>query len=121
MRVIAHNVEYYISMRDQPRTFESEPQQLGQPTNGIGGGNLENSLWIFDGSELKAWPDMEPVFKAISAGLSRELPPAVSVPVDFYPLSVLLQKAIVLGVESDLIQRRDISFSFFRFSIRVRS
>ena len=27
--------------------------------------------------------------------------------------------AIVLGVEPDLIQRRDISFSFFRFTIRV--
>lgn len=121
MRVIAHNVEYYISMRDQPvRSFESAPQRLGQTVNGIGSGNLENSLWMFDGSELKAWPDMELVFRAISGEMSRELPQLVSIPVDFYPLSVLLQKAIVLGVESDLIQRRDISFSFFRFSIRVR-
>lgn len=120
MRVIAHNVEYYISMRDQPRAFEPEPRQPSALAGGTGGGNLGNSLWLFDGSELKAWPDMEPVFTAISGGLSRELPPVVSVPVDFYPLSVLLQKAIVLGVESDLIQRRDTSFSFFRFSIRVR-
>jgi hypothetical protein len=39
--------------------------------------------------------------------------------IDFYPLSVLLEKAIVLGVEPDLVQRRDVNFSFFRFSIRV--
>jgi hypothetical protein len=64
---------------------------------------------------------MDPVMKAISGELSRELPAMVPIPLDFYPLSVLLPKAVVLGVEPDLIQRRDISFSFFRFSIRVRA
>lgn len=120
MRVIAHNVEYHLSMRDRPHTPESASERLIQATNGTRGGGLDDSLWVFDGSELKAWPDMEPVMKAISGGLSRDLPAMVSVAVDFYPLSVLLPKAIVLGVEPDLIQRRDISFSFFRFSIRVR-
>ncbi|KAG7292284.1 hypothetical protein NEMBOFW57_002319 [Staphylotrichum longicolle] len=119
MRVIAHNVEYYLSLRDRPHTLEPAPQRLIQPSGGSGGGSLEDSLWLFDGNELKAWPDMEPVMHAISGGLSRELPPMVPVPIDFYPLSVLLPKGIVLGVEPDLIQRRDISFSFFRFSIRT--
>ncbi|KAK4040534.1 RIC1-domain-containing protein [Parachaetomium inaequale] len=119
MRVIAHNVEYYLSMRDRPHTLEPAPQRLVQAANGAAGGGLEDSLWLFDGDELKAWPDMDPVMKAISGGLSRELPAMVLVPIDFYPLSVLLPKAIVLGVEPDLIQRRDISFSFFRFSIRT--
>lgn len=121
MRVIAHNVEYYLSLRDRPHTLEPAPQRLIQPSSGSGGGSLEDSLWLFDGNELKAWPDMEPVMHAISGGLSRELPPMVPVPIDFYPLSVLLPKGIVLGVEPDLIQRRDINFSFFRFSIRVRT
>jgi hypothetical protein len=121
MRVIAHNVEYYLSMRDRPYTFEPSPQRLVQAGNDAGGDGLEDSLWLFDGNELKAWPDMEPVMKAISGESSRELPVMVPVPIDFYPLSVLLPKAIVLGVEPDLIQRRDISFSFFRFTIRVRA
>jgi WD40 repeat protein len=121
MRVIAHNVEYYLSMRDRPYTFEPSPQRLVQAGNDAGGDGLEDSLWLFDGNELKAWPDMEPVMKAISGESSRELPVMVPVPIDFYPLSVLLPKAIVLGVEPDLIQRRDISFSFFRFTIRVRT
>jgi WD40 repeat protein len=121
MRVIAHNVEYYLSMRDRPYTFEPSPQRLVQAGNDAGGDGLEDSLWLFDGNELKAWPDMEPVMKAISGESSRELPAMVPVPIDFYPLSVLLPKAIVLGVEPDLIQRRDISFSFFRFTIRVRT
>ncbi|KAK4158197.1 RIC1-domain-containing protein [Chaetomidium leptoderma] len=119
MRVIAQNVEYYLSMRDRPHTLEPTPQRLIRAANGAGGGVLEDSLWLFDGSELKAWPDMEAVMKVISGELSRELPAMVSLPIDFYPLSILLPKAIVLGVEPDLIQRRDISFSFFRFSIRT--
>ncbi|AEO54256.1 hypothetical protein MYCTH_2296628 [Thermothelomyces thermophilus ATCC 42464] len=122
MRVIAHNVEYYLSMRDRPHSPEPAPapQQLTQAANYTGGRVLEDSLWLFDGTELKAWTDMESVMKAISGEeSSRELPPMVSVPIDFYPLSVLLSKAIVLGVEPDLIQRRDIGFSFFRFSIRT--
>lgn len=120
MRVIVHNVEYYINTRDQPRANESSSESLGLSSSGVAGEALRDSLWIFDGQELKAWTETEPVLKAISSESSRELPPMVSIPVDFYPLSTLLPKAIVLGVESDLIQRRDISFSFFRFSIRVR-
>ena len=120
MRVIAPSVEFYASMRDQP--FQSPPSQArnlllpGQETE-----SLKNSLWFFDGSELKAWTDMEPVLRTMPSESARELPSPVSVALDFYPLSVLLGKATVLGVEPDLVQRRDISFSFFRFSIRVRS
>ncbi|KAL2199702.1 RIC1-domain-containing protein [Corynascus similis CBS 632.67] len=119
MRVIAHNVEYYLSMRDRPHTLGSAPERLVQAATDTSGRVLDDSLWLFDGNDLKAWTSMDPVMKAISGEFSRELPPLVSVPIDFYPLSVLLPKAIVLGVEPDLIQRRDISFSFFRFYIRT--
>jgi hypothetical protein len=118
MRVIVQNVEYYVSMRDQP-FIGSDPQRHGKAGDQTPEETLRNSLWIFDGSELRAWADMDPVLKAISGESTRELPPMVPIPVDFYPLSTLLGKSIVLGVESDLVQRRDVSFSFFRFSIRV--
>ncbi|KAK0656054.1 RIC1-domain-containing protein [Cercophora newfieldiana] len=118
MRVIVHNVEYYMSMRDQP-FIGSGPQPRGQTAPETTEATLLNSLWIFDGSELKVWVDMEPVLRAISGELTRELPPMTSIPVDFYPLSILLGKCIALGVEADLIQRRDVNFSFFRFSIRT--
>ncbi|KAK0730606.1 RIC1-domain-containing protein [Lasiosphaeris hirsuta] len=121
MRVIVHNVEYYVSMRDQPFPSSSSQPHIRMATE-TPEESLRNSLWIFDGGELKAWADVEPVLKAISgeSGESaRELPPMISIPVDFYPLSALLSKSIVLGVESDLVQRRDVNFSFFRFSIRT--
>ncbi|KAK4212819.1 RIC1-domain-containing protein [Rhypophila decipiens] len=118
MRVIVHNIEFYTSMRDQP--FLGLGSQPGpRLTTGATDESLQDSLWVFDGSELKAWTDMDSVLKAISGEVTRELPPMISIPLDFYPLSLLLNKAIVLGVESDLIQRRDVSFSFFRFTIRT--
>ena len=121
MRVIVHNIEFYTSMRDQP-FLGSGSQPGSRLMHGITDESLQDSLWIFDGRELKAWTDVESVLKAIAgeAGeATKELPAMISIPIDFYPLSVLLSKAIVLGVESDLIQRRDVSFSFFRFAIRV--
>ena len=82
--------------------------------------SLRNSLWVFDGNEFKVWLDTEGVLRATSEA-APELPSTVSIPLDFYPLSTLLGKGIILGVEADLTQRRDLSLSLFRFSIRVSS
>lgn len=118
MRVISHNVEFYASMRDQLSI-----NMLNEYSTGFSAeaeeSSLRNSLWVFEGHELKVWPDIQEVLRATLAEPSRELPPTVSMPIDFYPLSVLLSKGIVLGVEPELVQRRDINFSFFRFSIRT--
>ncbi|KAI0595004.1 RIC1-domain-containing protein [Biscogniauxia sp. FL1348] len=118
MRVISHNVEFYTSMRDQ-----SSVNMLSQSSSHFStdaeDSSLRNSLWVFEGHELKLWPDVQEVLRAASGDSTKELPPTVSMPIDFYPLSILLGKGIVLGVEPDLVQRRDINFSFFRFSIRT--
>lgn len=118
MRVIAQNVEYYVSMKDQPFLSPIGPPKSNVPAEAENE-DLFNSLWMFDGTDIKAWTDMQNVLNALSGENHRELPASVSISVDFYPLSVLLEKAIVLGVEPDLVQRRDVNFSFFRFSIRV--
>ncbi|KAK0765313.1 hypothetical protein N5P37_001239 [Trichoderma harzianum] len=118
MRIIAQNVEYHVNMRDQPplnvsHSLEDTQQRYGPPA-------LRDSLWLFDGMEIKAWADINELLMAASGdGGGRELPAPVSVDVDFYPLSILLEKGIVLGVESDLVQRRDVNFSFFHFAIRT--
>lgn len=118
MRVISHSVEFYTSMRDQSSIYmlnEDSANLSWEPDQG----NLRDSLWIFEGHALKLWPDVRDVLHAASSDSNKELPPTVSIPLDFYPLSILLAKGIVLGVEPDLVQRRDINYSFFRFSIRV--
>ncbi|KAI1271054.1 DUF1339 domain protein [Xylaria sp. FL0933] len=118
MRVISHSVEFYTSMRDQSSIYTSSDSRDYFSWD-ADQGSLRNSLWIFEGQVLKLWPDVHDVLYAASNDANRELPPTASIPLDFYPLSILLGKGIVLGVEPDLVQRRDINYSFFRFSIRT--
>lgn len=68
---------------------------------------------------MQAWIDVKDILESGESG--RDLPPPITVPVDFYPLSTLVNRGIILGIESDLVQRRDIGFSHFRFSTRVSS
>ncbi|KAL3427792.1 RIC1 domain-containing protein [Phlyctema vagabunda] len=130
MRVIAQTVEYYTLMRDlplvgvapTPRTpivsSMAEASGFGSGVHDETGG-LRDSLWFFDGEDIKVWIDVQDVLRSASAELARELPPMATIAVDFYPLSALLGKGIILGLEPDLVQRRDVSFSFFKFTIRT--
>lgn len=126
MRIVAQNVETYALMRDHP-AFALEPQvdslppspSVGLTTGGVHGHDLRDSLWFFDGIDMRVWIDMQDLLSSASVELGRELPVPVKIPVDFYPLSALINKAIVFGVESELVQRRDTSFAYLRLGTRV--
>ncbi|KAA8652153.1 hypothetical protein EYZ11_000459 [Aspergillus tanneri] len=121
MRVISHDVEYYILMRDQfsfnfaasmDESLPSSPAAevvLNMYHNSL---SLRDSLWTFCGKDLLAWADVQDVLQR------DEVPKAIQIPLDFYPLSVLLNKGIVLGVESEMTQRRDVTFAVLKFAIR---
>ncbi|KAI9814375.1 MAG: hypothetical protein M1827_003230 [Pycnora praestabilis] len=128
MRVIAQNVEYYVLMRDQVtfnlsayevESMPSSPSVDGQVSALGRTERLNDSLWLFDGNHMQVWTDVQDVLRSAPVELRRDLPPFVSISVDFYPLSILLNKGIFFGVEPDLVQRRDINFAFFRFAIRT--
>jgi hypothetical protein len=87
---------------------------------GVHGHDLRDSLWFFDGHDMRVWIEMHDVLSSASADLGRELPVPVKIPIDFYPLSALINKAILFGVESELVQRRDTNFAYMRFGTRVR-
>lgn len=124
MRVISQDVEYYILMRDQgsfnfsSSVDESLPASpsaemtLGPSHSSL---SLRDSLWTFRGKDLLAWNDVQDVLQ------QETVPAPLNIPLDFYPLSVLLNKGIVLGVESEMTQRRDVTFTSLKFAIRVRS
>jgi hypothetical protein len=122
MRIIAQNVETYALMRDHPAfALDMHPDSLpASPSIGLTMDDVHgHDLWFFDGHDMRVWIDMQDVLASASAELGRELPTPVRIPVDFYPLSALINKAIVFGIELELIQRRDTSFAFFRFGTRV--
>lgn len=128
MRVVAHDVEYYILMRDQ-LSFNfappnDEPSSGGQTpeitvNNSPSDISLRDSLWVFGGKDLFIWSDMQDVLRP--TGRSVEGPKNLPIPTDFYPISILLNKGIVLGIEPEITQRRDVTFTLQRFAIRVSS
>ncbi|KAL9636628.1 MAG: hypothetical protein Q9164_002707 [Protoblastenia rupestris] len=124
MKVIANNVEYFDLMRDQPssgslsRSLPESPSARSALDFSHSDRGLKDSLWYFDGSKMHCWMDVEDLVQSASTENVREIPSTVSIPTDFYPTSVVLNKGILLGIDSDLIQRRDTYFAFFRFSIR---
>jgi hypothetical protein len=127
MRVIAQNVEYYILLRDQPGSLPALKQDMitsslptGLSMDNPLGHSLSDSLWYFDGTNFHVWSDIQDVLASAPAELGRDLPPTVRVPVDFYPISALVSKGIISGLDADLVQRRDVNFSYFRQSARTQ-
>ena len=126
MRVIANNVEYFDLMRDQvpvsgtPNGSHPDSPCAEGPAEGFHTDRgLKDSLWFFDGINVQCWMDIEELIRSASTENDRDLPQPVSIPTDFYPSSIILNKGILLGIDADLVQRRDVQFAFFRFTIRV--
>ncbi|KAG6844276.1 hypothetical protein H0H87_008225 [Tephrocybe sp. NHM501043] len=81
-------------------------------------GTLENSLWGYDGQGIRVWLNA----LAIEAPQQREsdedepenVKESVNIPLDFYPLSVLMDKGIIIGAEHEAATRSNLSFVMFR-------
>jgi hypothetical protein len=125
MRIIAQNVEYYTLMRDQQNVNISDPKSsLIDSMEQIGisryhQNDLRDSLWYFDGVDVRLWTDTQELLASTPQDLGRELPEPITVSVDFYPLAVILAKGILFGVEPDVMQRRDAGIIVLRFVTRV--
>ncbi|KAK4553219.1 WD40 repeat protein [Recurvomyces mirabilis] len=123
MRVIAQNVEYFILQRDQAGALAAPETVDTTPNSELGGGlghSLRDSLWYFDGDCYHVWSDIHDVLASAPNELGRDLPATVRVPVDFYPVSAMFSKGIVNGLDTELVQRRDVNFSFFRHVTRTQ-
>ncbi|KAH7927372.1 RIC1-domain-containing protein [Leucogyrophana mollusca] len=78
-------------------------------------GALENSLWGYDGQGIRVWLNA----LAIESDSSTDQGPncvkeSVNIPLDFYPLSVLMDKGIIIGAEHEAATRMNLPFVMFR-------
>ncbi|RPD81682.1 RIC1-domain-containing protein [Lentinus tigrinus ALCF2SS1-7] len=82
-------------------------------------GTLENSLWGYDGQGIRVWLNalaIESVPPPTEDGsvVLDHVKESVNIPLDFYPLSVLMDKGIIIGVEVEAATRTSLSFTMFR-------
>ncbi|KAK9476229.1 RIC1-domain-containing protein [Lipomyces japonicus] len=71
-------------------------------------GILKNSIWGFDGSDVVIW--LSSMLKFHSK--SDSIPEPIRISVEFYPLSFLFAKGIIIGLESNLVHRRNVTFTY---------
>ena len=127
MRILARQVEFYVLMRDQiqldaPEATEEATSVISNdgntPDNAVSAQPLQDSLWIFNGKDLQAWSSIDNILRSALKEPIQIKDRLITIPVDCYPLSILLAQGIVLCIESELTQRRDLPFSQFRAPAR---
>jgi hypothetical protein len=92
-------------------------------------GTLENSLWGYDGQKIRVWLNALTVDSKSQAVLMGSRPPSpvvktsfeaikesFAISLDFYPLSVLMAKGIIVGVDQETTLRRTISFAYSKIT-----
>ncbi|KAI4100134.1 MAG: hypothetical protein L6R37_005649 [Teloschistes peruensis] len=129
MRVIAHNVEYFDLMRDQASLLVSPSQSVPEspsseiaPMSALGADyGLRDSLWYFDGTSIQCWLDIKDLLTPMSIENYADFPPPVSIQTDFYPIAVVMDRGVVLGLDTELMQRGDMHFAMIRHSTRSQT
>ncbi|TRM65979.1 RIC1-domain-containing protein [Schizophyllum amplum] len=79
-------------------------------------GALENSLWGYDGTGMRVWLNALAIEKPQpeDPNAPSDVKESVHIPLDFYPLSVLMDKGIIIGAEHEAATRSNLPFVMFR-------
>ncbi|MCJ1382628.1 hypothetical protein MMC17_005741 [Xylographa soralifera] len=127
MRIIASNVEYFAFIRDQGLSRNTPETPLPISAVEENGSDdfrtdpaLLDSLWYFNGSSIQCWPDAHDLLKSAPTEDHKDFPTPVTISVDFYPTAIALRSGVIIGIDPELVQRRDAHFAFFRLSIRTQ-
>ncbi|KAK7468553.1 WD40 repeat protein [Stygiomarasmius scandens] len=76
--------------------------------------SLENSLWAFDGKGIRVWLNALAIEAPNSSVNGTSVKESVNIPLEFYPLSVLMDKGIIIGAEHEAATRSNLPFVMFR-------
>ncbi|KIJ68689.1 hypothetical protein HYDPIDRAFT_179745 [Hydnomerulius pinastri MD-312] len=78
-------------------------------------GALENSLWGYDGQGIRVWLNALAIESPSSPDEApQSVKESANIPLDFYPLSVLMDKGIIIGAEHESATRMNLPFVMFR-------
>ncbi|KAI9572704.1 RIC1-domain-containing protein [Boletus coccyginus] len=78
-------------------------------------GVLENSLWGYDGQGIRVWLNALAIESPSSPDEApQSVKESVNIPLDFYPLSILMDRGIIIGAEHESATRINLPFVMFR-------
>lgn len=72
--------------------------------------DLKNMIWAFDGQNIVTWVNGVQE----NSNEYEDLAKPILVPIELYPLTMLTDKGIVMGVECDAVLTRSGSFTYFK-------
>jgi len=82
---------------------------------------LDNSLWAWDSSQVSVWLDALSIDVSTSSHRGMEKGPLdppvqnkLTIPLNFHPLSVLMDKGIFVGIHQETVVKKSLSFALFR-------
>lgn len=81
-----------------------------------GVGTLENSVWGYDGRDMRVWLDaltIEATRVDLDNDTYESVQASIALRLDFYPLSILMDKGIIIGVEYET-STRTLPFALFK-------
>ncbi|TFK36804.1 RIC1-domain-containing protein [Crucibulum laeve] len=77
--------------------------------------SLENSLWAYDAQGMRVWLNALSIENSQAQDdMPSRVKESVNIPLDFYPLSVLMDKGIIIGAEHEASTRSNLPFVLFR-------
>ncbi|KNC98616.1 uncharacterized protein SPPG_09360 [Spizellomyces punctatus DAOM BR117] len=83
-------------------------------------GDLVNSLWAYDASGFKIWVNLNLTSDETSALVPKEnLTESLQLHVDFYPLTIMMHRGIIAGVNQRMTVRTAMNCTLYRLDLRT--
>ncbi|KAI8909885.1 RIC1-domain-containing protein [Powellomyces hirtus] len=88
-------------------------------------GTLANALWGYDAVSLKMWTNLNMTIDSTTTTATLgvwqpnpDLSEALRIEVDFYPLTVMLHKGVIAGVDEQLVNLASSDFCLYRINVK---
>lgn len=83
-------------------------------------GNLLNSLWAYDGTGFKVWTNvLLPEYIPLQWRHSLQEGDCFKIELDFYPLEIMMDRGIIIGVEQRLSVKNSLECALFRSEFKL--
>ncbi|KAI8446786.1 RIC1-domain-containing protein [Phakopsora pachyrhizi] len=122
--ILTDGVEFYWTGRREDAVEEElcDTHYIGNVDQGDR--ILRNSLWSWDGKKICVWLDVLNLYgfevqEEVKGG-SASGRNSLTIPLSFHPLSVLIDRGVIIGAENEILVKKNLNFAIFRINTSVQ-